>query len=332
MKYETITTTLMKRAATPLIVMSIITSMFILPGCSTAEEAPMPRRIPFEHLGECRIDSAIYAGTPALMVVTDQGDCVWRASLARQLVEDTETIDFERNIVLGVGYCFGSSDTSFRVEAVKQIGTEVTVEIETFGLYPGKAQPCVLSPVYEYHLLLIERASLQPQGELRFVLRTGEVELTDVTTFIADKGDRGSLYTREIPLQKLRSTRRAAGKDYLVITSQNEYKRAITDWAKEAIAEIAPQIDFDKYIMLVVSGEVPDSGHSLSIGRIIQRGNRVEVQVEILEPEPGTYVLPAIFYESVFVLTERDSFKPKGELQFVFYRNGEQIGEKTASV
>lgn len=290
----------------------------------------MPRRIPFKHLGECRIDQAIYTGTPVLTVVTDQGDCVWRASLARQLIEDTETIDFEHNIVLSVGCCFGSSDASFRVQAVKQIGTEVTVKIETFGLYPGTAQPCVLNPVYEYHLLLIERASFQPQGELHFVLLdTSEIELTDVTSFVADKGP---VYTREIPLERLRSTVRAARKKYLVITSQSEYERSIIERVRELIKENMSDVDFAKHILLVVSGEVPSSDCHISISNIIQTGTRVDAQVEILPPEPGKGGLPAFFFETTFVLVERDSFLPRGELQFVFYRNGEQIGEEKASI
>jgi len=334
MKYETITTTLMKRAATPLIVMSIITSMFILPGCSTAEEAPMPRRIPFKHLGECRIDQAIYTGTPVLTVVTDQGDCVWRASLARQLIEDTETIDFEHNIVLSVGCCFGSSDSSFHVQAVKQIGTEVTVEIETFGLYPGMAQPCVLNPVSEYHLLLIERALFQPNGELHFTLllnTTIEEEFRELAETTAVVEERGPTYTREIQVEKLLSTRRAASKDCLVITNQNQYKWAITDWAKEAIAEIVPEIDFDRYILLAVSDEVPDSCYVLSIfDPAIQDGTRIQVMVEIeMESDFG---IATVIPTTTFVLAEKDSFRPRGELQFVFYRNGEQIGEEKASI
>lgn len=315
MRYEATTTTSMRRVVILLAVVSVIAFTFLLPGCCRAEEAPTTRRVPFELLGSCRIDlgsalPVIPPVIPNLMVVTDQRDCAWIASGLKLFIKEAETIDFENNIVLSAGCCLDSY-SSFRVKYVEQTGAEVSVGIERFDLYPGTAKPCVSFPPTdcEYHLVLIERASFQPNGELHFVLldTLSEGELAEATAFVADKGP---VYTREIPLETLRSTVRATSKNYLVITNQSEYEQSIIERVRESIKETMSDVDFAKHILLVVSGEVPSSDCRISISRIIQTGTRVDALVEILPPEPGEGGLPAFFFETTFVLVERDSFPP----------------------
>ncbi len=131
---------------------------------------------------------------------------------------------------------------------------------------------------------------------------------------------------REIPLMTFGNS---TGLECMVVTNDKEYSRFIS--RARMREDEASLVDFERYIMLTAWGEVSSSSVSIIITHVIQTGNRVDVQVETMRHHGAD--LPVIRFTSYYVLVERDSFQPRGELEFVFHdRDHNQLSEMVARV
>ncbi len=97
---------------------------------------------------------------------------------------------------------------------------------------------------------------------------------------------------------------------YFVVTSKT--------W-KQHYSSPPRDSDFDLYVYVVAAiGERPNPGYRVRIAQITQDGERVEVQVEQLGPEPGG-IYPQVMVNPIAVAQiKRTDLQPHSSLSFSF--------------
>jgi hypothetical protein len=154
-----------------LIAACIAVSWFILPGCGGKGSSSSGNRtsgvIPFESLFATGSMSSPRTNDPTLFVLTNQEEYA-QVTGAPEQPDKTPPVDFASSVVIGVGMTLPHPGYSFSVKSITQDGSEVTVRMELIQPDPDKYYPMVV--VYEQRMLLVERGSFNPRGELRFVL------------------------------------------------------------------------------------------------------------------------------------------------------------------
>ena len=140
-----------------LIGVSVVASLFILPGCG--EEEPQPREIPLWNVSDnyvlkCRV-----------ITNDDEYTEFINASVVQ---EEARIIDFDEYIVLTASGGLSMGRIIF-INRVVQTGTRVDVQVEVIYIgEPGVVFiPESISP--ESYYVLVERDAFQPRGELQFV-------------------------------------------------------------------------------------------------------------------------------------------------------------------
>ncbi len=144
-----------------------------------------------------------------------------------------------------------------------------------------------------------------------------------------DTGGSGDRTGSEIPLQTLTQ---GVTSDYgrideipipedappecLAISDEEEFQRLVSlAYFQEPIGEV----DFEKYIVIAaMQGPKNTGGYAISIMHATQGGGDVRVEVDLVEPEPGSMTVQVLTSPYHLVLAERSAFDPRGELVFTF--------------
>ena len=102
----------------------------------------------------------------------------------------------------------------------------------------------------------------------------------------------------------------------LVIDDEGEFQRLLSlSYFQEPIAEV----DFDSYIVIAaMQGPKSTGGYAISIMHASQSDGEVRVEIDLIEPEPGSMTPQVLTSPYHLVLAERSSFDPRGELVFTF--------------
>ncbi len=104
--------------------------------------------------------------------------------------------------------------------------------------------------------------------------------------------------------------------EYLVLTDEEEFQLLLS---QAMIQEAIPQVDFDKYIVIAAMlGPKNTGGYAISIMHASQSGTEARVEVEVVEPEPGSMTVQILTSPYHLVTAERADFEPRGELVFSF--------------
>lgn len=84
--------------------------------------------------------------------------------------------------------------------------------------------------------------------------------------------------------------------------------------------ELPPEsVDFGQHVILAaLQGTKPTSGYAISIVRAVQTGTEVRVEVEVVEPEPGSVNAQVLTSPYHLVLVRRSDFQPRGKIDFTF--------------
>lgn len=98
--------------------------------------------------------------------------------------------------------------------------------------------------------------------------------------------------------------------------------------------EPIPPVDLERQVVLaVLQGLKKTGGYAISISRVSQKGTLVEVEVMVVEPEPGSITIQILTSPYHLVCLDREAFKPRGELRFVFLdERGNLLEEVLAEV
>jgi hypothetical protein len=98
--------------------------------------------------------------------------------------------------------------------------------------------------------------------------------------------------------------------------------------------EDLPPVDLSREVVLaVLQGPKNTGGYAVSISRVTQEGFLVEVQVEVVEPEPGSITIQILTSPYHLVALDREAFNPHGQLRFVFLdEKGNLLEEVLAEV
>lgn len=117
----------------------------------------------------------------------------------------------------------------------------------------------------------------------------------------------------------------------LAIDDEEEFQRLIS---LAYFPEPIPEVDFESNIvMAVMQGPKNTAGYSISITRAFQVGGEVTVEINAVEPEPGSMTAQVLTSPYHLVLAERASFEPRGELTFIFvHQHGDTISQLFAEV
>lgn len=148
----------MRRIVLLLIFVSVVASLFILPGCGEEEppsEEQEPREIPLMTFGnstglEC-------------MVVTNEKEYARFISRARKREDEVSLVDFDRYIMLTAWGDVSSSGVSIIITHVVQTGTRVDVQVEVIRPRPDMADLPTIT--FKSYYVLVERDSFHPRGE-----------------------------------------------------------------------------------------------------------------------------------------------------------------------
>ncbi|MBN2027412.1 MAG: protease complex subunit PrcB family protein [Actinobacteria bacterium] len=102
----------------------------------------------------------------------------------------------------------------------------------------------------------------------------------------------------------------------VAISDEEEFQRLVSlSYFQEPIG----YVDFDKYIVIAaMQGPKSTGGYAISIMHAFQSGSEVRVEVELVEPEPGSMTVQVLTSPYHLVLAERSAFDPRGELVFTF--------------
>ena len=102
----------------------------------------------------------------------------------------------------------------------------------------------------------------------------------------------------------------------LAISDKEEFQRLVSlAYFQEPIGDV----DFDKYIVIAaMQGPKNTGGYAITIAYASQSGDEVRVELEIVEPEPGSMTVQVLTSPYHLVLAERSAFDPRGELGFTF--------------
>ncbi len=83
--------------------------------------------------------------------------------------------------------------------------------------------------------------------------------------------------------------------------------------------EALPPVDLERQLVLaVLQGPKKTGGYAVSISRVSQKGSLVEVEVVVMEPEPGSITIQILTSPYHLVALDREDFDLRGELRFVF--------------
>jgi len=117
----------------------------------------------------------------------------------------------------------------------------------------------------------------------------------------------------------------------MVITDGEEYQRLMSLAFPQGKAA---EVDFDRYIVMAAMQEPKKTGgYAISIMRVSQAGMEVRVEVDVVEPEPGSMTVQMLTSPYHLVTAERSSFNPRGELIFTFIdQNDTSLGRQGADV
>ncbi len=102
----------------------------------------------------------------------------------------------------------------------------------------------------------------------------------------------------------------------LVISDAEGFQRLLSlAYFQEPVAEV----DFEEYIVIAaMQGPKSTGGYAISIMHASQSGSEVRVEIDLVEPEPGSMTAQVLTSPYHLVLAERSSFDPRGELTFTF--------------
>jgi hypothetical protein len=103
----------------------------------------------------------------------------------------------------------------------------------------------------------------------------------------------------------------------MVITNEEEYQRLLS---LAMLEEQGMVVDFDTQIVLAaLQGPKNTGGYAISIMHAFQDGDQVRIEVDVVEPEPGSMTIQVLTSPYHLVTAERSDFDPGGELVFGFY-------------
>lgn len=109
----------------------------------------------------------------------------------------------------------------------------------------------------------------------------------------------------------------------MVITDEEEYQRLIS---LAMLEEPETGVDFDSEIVLAaLQGPKNTGGYAISIMRASQNGAQVRIEVDVIEPEPGSMTIQVLTSPYHLVTAERSAFDPQGELVFGFYDQDDSL-------
>jgi hypothetical protein len=109
----------------------------------------------------------------------------------------------------------------------------------------------------------------------------------------------------------------------LIITDEEEYLRLIS---LAMLEEPETAVDFESEIVLAaLQGPKNTGGYAISIMRASQNGGQVRVEVDVVEPEPGSMTIQVLTSPYHLVTAERSAFDPRGELVFSFYDQDDSL-------
>lgn len=145
---------------------------------------------------------------------------------------------------------------------------------------------------------------------------------------------------REIPLRTLaqgsvceygRFEQQASGEEtgpaFMVVENDEELKRLLSLSGLE-FAE--GEVDLSRQVIIAaLQGPRNTSGFAISVVRAVQAGTDVRLEVEVVEPEPGSVTAPVLTSPYHLVVAERDDFQPRGELSMIFMDTRGEILERT---
>lgn len=107
-----------------------------------------------------------------------------------------------------------------------------------------------------------------------------------------------------------------AAPECLVITDKEDYQRLLS---VALFQEAAPEVDFEGNIVIaVMQGPKNTGGYAVSITHMHQAGTAVRVEVEVVEPEPGSMTVQVLTSPYHLVAARIEDFEPRGELEFSF--------------
>jgi len=148
-------------------------------------------------------------------------------------------------------------------------------------------------------------------------------------------------HQREIPLRTLvqgsiceygrfeqPATGGETGPAFLVLEDEEGLKRLLS-LANLELPE--GSVDFSRQVVIAaMQGPRNTSGYAISVVRAVQSGTDVRVEVEMVEPDPGSMTAQVLTSPFHLVLAEREDFEPRGELSFIFTDTEGETVERTA--
>lgn len=159
-----------------------------------------------------------------------------------------------------------------------------------------------------------------------------------------DEGGTAEGTRRDIPLQTLAqgsmceygrfepsATDGETGPSFLVLVKDEELKRLLS---LSGLEIPAGEVDLSRQVVIAAfQGPRATAGYAISMVHAVQEGTEVRVDVEIVEPEPGSVTAQVLTSPYHLLLAERDDFDPKGELTFVFTDQwGNKLERVTAEI
>lgn len=150
---------------------------------------------------------------------------------------------------------------------------------------------------------------------------------------VSENGGMGQS-AREIPLQTLAQGINSeygridelpipedAPPEYLVLTDEEELQLLLS---QALIQDAVPEVDFDRHIVIAAMlGPKNTGGYAISIMHASQTGTEVRVEVDVVEPDPGSMTVQILTSPYHLVTVERADFEPRGELVFSFLDDDE---------
>ncbi len=117
----------------------------------------------------------------------------------------------------------------------------------------------------------------------------------------------------------------------LVITDADELQRLVS---LALFQEPVEEVDFSRSVVLAAMlGPRDTGGFAVSITRVCQEGSAVRVELELVEPEPGSMNAQVLTSPYHLVVAEREAFQPRGLLLFTFVdRNDDILAEQRADI
>ena len=117
----------------------------------------------------------------------------------------------------------------------------------------------------------------------------------------------------------------------LVLSDEEEYQRLVS---LAFFPQTPAEVDFSRYVVIAaMQGPKSTGGYAISIMYASQAGTEVRVELEVVEPEPGSMTVQMLTSPYHLVLAERSSFDPRGELVFTFFdQDDHRISQQPAEL